>query len=313
MTTNQIPRVLSRLLTLAGRAKGAVQALAIILGIVQNTVAKIGAEIVDLTGPVGAPPTPPTGKIGILNDARQQSTDAQAALRAAIDAGRKLAMQSIDALRPILGRRWNSRWAAAGFSSGSLEVPRDPYAVLIDLREYFRRNSAHEVPAVGVTAAALDAQIVAIDAARREVDRTQAAKKAALDARNEAQLVLQRRMSALRNELDSLLADDDARWYEFGFRRPIDGHIPDLIENLTVSPGLPGELVLSWEPASLADSYAVTKQVVGVDLQPVFVKRVSDTETTLRDLPKGATVKVSIVSHNSTGDSLPVEAAAIVG
>src|SRR4030095_9839525 len=205
------------------------------------------------------------------------------------------------------------RWAAAGFSSGSLEVPRDPYAILIDLREYFRRNAAHEVPAVGVTAAALDAQIVAIDAARREVDRAQAAKTAALDARNEAQLVLQRRMSSLRNELDSLLADDDARWYEFGFRRPIDGHIPAMVEGLTVSPGLPGELVVTWEPASLADSYAVTKQVVGVDLQPVFVKRVSDTETTLRDLPTGATVKITIVSHNSTGDSLPVEAAAIVG
>jgi hypothetical protein len=313
MTTNRIPRVLSRLLTLAGRAKSALEALAIILGIVQNTAAKVGAEIVDLTGPVGAPPTPPTGKIGKLNDARQQSAAAQAALRAVIDAARTLAMQSIDVLRPILGRRWNSLWAAAGFSGGSLAVPRDPYAILIDLREYFRRHSAHEVPAVGVTAAALDAKIVAIDDARRDADSAQAAKTAALDARDEAQLVLQRRLSSLRYELESLLADDDARWYEFGFRRPIDGRIPDLVEGLTVSPGLPGELVLSWDPASLAESYAVTKQVVGVDLRPVFVKRVSDTETTLRDLPTGATVKVTIVSHNSTGDSLPVEAAAIVG
>jgi hypothetical protein len=279
----------------------------------QNTAAKIGTEIVDLTGPAGAPPTPPTGKIGILNDARQQSTDAQAALRAVIEAGRQLAMQSIDVLRPILGRRWNSRWNAAGFSSGSLAVPRDPYRLLIDLREYFRRNSAHEVPAVGVTAAALDAQIVAIDAARRDVDRAQAAKTAALDARNDAQLALQRRLSALRYELGSLLAGDDSRWYEFGFRRPIDGRIPAMVEGLTVTPGLPGELVVSWEPAPLAESYAVTKLVVGVDAQSVFVKRVNDTETILHELPTGATVKVTVVSHNSTGDSLPVEAAAIVG
>jgi hypothetical protein len=313
MTNNRIPSVLSRLLTLAGRAKSALEALATILGVLQNTAAKVGAEIVDLTGPVGAPPTPPSGKIGKLNDARQQSTAAQAALRAVIDAARTLAMQSIDVLRPILGRRWNSRWTAAGFSNGSLGIPRDPYAMLIDLREYFRRNAAHEVPAVGVTAAALDAKIVAIDDARRDADSAQAAKTAALDARNEAQLALKRRMSSLRYELGSLLADDDARWYEFGFRRPIDSHIPDMVEGLTVTPGLRGELVVSWEPASLADSYAVTKQVVGVDLQPVFVKRVSDTETTLRELPTGATVKVTIVSHNSTGDSLPVEAAAIVG
>jgi hypothetical protein len=313
MKTNEIPRVLSRLLTLAGRSKGAVQALATTVGIVQNTAAKIGTEIVDLTGPAGAPPTPPTGKIGILNDARQQSTDAQAALRAVIEAGRQLAMQSIDVLRPILGRRWNSRWNAAGFSSGSLAVPRDPYRLLIDLREYFRRNSAHEVPAVGVTAAALDAQIVAIDAARRDVDRAQAAKTAALDARNDAQLALQRRLSALRYELGSLLAGDDSRWYEFGFRRPIDGRIPAMVEGLTVTPGLPGELVVSWEPAPLAESYAVTKLVVGVDAQSVFVKRVNDTETILHELPTGATVKVTVVSHNSTGDSLPVEAAAIVG
>ena len=86
-----------------------------------------------------------------------------------------------------------------------------------------------------------------------------------------------------------------------------------MVAGLTLSPGLPGELVVSWEPASLADNYAVTRQVLGVDVQPVFVKRVSDTETTLRGLPAGATVKVTIVSHNGTGDSLPVEAAAIVG
>jgi hypothetical protein len=185
--------------------------------------------------------------------------------------------------------------------------------MLIDLREYFRRNSAHEVPAVGVTAALLDAKIVAIDDARRDADSAQSAKAAATDARNEAQKTLQRRLSSLRYELASLLADDDARWYEFGFRRPIDGRIPAMVAGLTLSPGLPGELVVSWEPASLADNYAVTRQVLGVDVQPVFVKRVSDTETTLRGLPAGATVKVTIVSHNGTGDSLPVEAAAIVG
>jgi hypothetical protein len=313
MTTNEIPRVLSRLLSLAGRAKAAIEALAVVLGIVQNTAAKVGAEIVDLTGPAGAPPTPPTGKIGILNDARQQSIAAQAALRAVIAAGRTLVMQSIDVLRPILGRQWNSRWTAAGFSSGTLAVPRDPYRMLIDLREYFRRNSAHEVPAVGVTAALLDAQIEAIDDARRDADSAQSAKAAATDARNEAQKTLQKRLSSLRYELGSLLADDDARWYEFGFRRPIDGRIPTMVEGLTLSPGLPGELMVSWEAASLADNYAVTKQVVGVDAEPVFVKRVSDTETVLRDLPTGATVKVTIVSHNSTGDSLPMEAAAIVG
>jgi hypothetical protein len=222
-------------------------------------------------------------------------------------------MQAIDVLRPILGRQWNSRWSGAGFSAGTLAVPRDPYAMLIDLREYFRRNAAQEIPAIGVTAVSLDAQIVAIDDARRDADSAHAAKKAALEARNAAQLALQRRLSALRYELDLLLEDDDARWYEFGFRRPIDGRIPSMVEGLAVMPGLPGELVVSWEPASLADSYAVTKQVIGVDTEPVFVKRVSDTETTLRDLPTGATVKVTITAHNSTGDSLPVEAAAVVG
>ena len=313
MNTNAIPRVLSRLLSLAARAKAATEALAASLGIVQNTAAKIGVEIVDLTGPAGAPPTPPAGKIGILNDARQQNTAAQTALRAVIATGRTLAMQAIDVLRPILGRQWNARWNAAGFSAGSLAVPRDPYRILIDLREYFRRNTTHEVPVVGVTAALLDAKIVAIEAARRDVDSTRASATAAKDARDLAQQTLQKRLSSLRYELDSLLANDDARWYEFGFRRPIDGRIPATVENLTVTPALPGELIVSWDPASLADNYAVSKLVVGSDPVLVFAKRVNDTETILRDLPAGATVKVTVVSHNSTGDSLPVEAAAIVG
>src|SRR5262245_1345405 len=138
MTTNEIPRVLPRLLCLAGRAKSALETLATPLGIVQNTAAKVGTNIVDLTGPVGAPPTPPSGRIGILNAAREHSTAAQAALRAVVAASRTLAMQSIDVLRPLLGRQWNPRWSGAGFSTGSLVIPRDPYAILIDLREYFR-------------------------------------------------------------------------------------------------------------------------------------------------------------------------------
>ncbi|HET6407582.1 MAG TPA: fibronectin type III domain-containing protein, partial [Chthoniobacteraceae bacterium] len=277
------------------------------LGILQNSTDKIAAEIISLTGPVGVPPTPPAGKIGILNAARQRHTAALTVLRETVAASRVLAMQAIDVLRPTLGRQWTSRWMAAGFSSGSIAVPRDPYLMLIDLREYFRRNADREVEVLGVTAVALDAQVVAIEAARREVDSARSAASAALAARNEAQRLLQRRLSALRYELGLLLSNDDARWYEFGFRRPIDGRIPEQVEEVTATPHLPGEIVVRWNPARRAENYTVIQQVIGVDPEPLLVKRVADTETILRDLPRGATVKLAVAARNATGDSLPVE------
>jgi hypothetical protein len=137
------------------------------------------------------------------------------------------------------------RWTAAGFRSGTLGVPRDPYRMLIDLREYtsvaIRPN---EVPAVRRNRRLLDAQIVAI---RRTLAATltasQSAKAAATDARNEHR---RRCKNVCRRCVMNSARSSPTMMLVVRVRLPpsIDGRIPAMVERLTLSPGLPGELVV---------------------------------------------------------------------
>jgi hypothetical protein len=69
------------------------------------------------------------------------------------------------------------------------------------------------------------------------------------------------------------LSRDDRRWGLFGFRRPIDKGQPDPVEGLKIHPGgIEGEVIARWEPSPRAKSYRVTKQVEGIDPEPVDVR-----------------------------------------
>ena len=44
-------------------------------------------------------------------------------------------------------------------------------------------------------------------------------------------------------ELDTLLADDDPRWHEFGLSMPSDPDTPEAVESLTLTPNMAGKVV----------------------------------------------------------------------
>jgi hypothetical protein len=123
---------------------------------------------------------------------------------------------------------------------------------------------------------------------------------------------LRRRLSALRNELTMLIGVDDPRWYHFGFNRPVDGRIPEPVTGLTVAPVGPGALQVRWEPSSLADNYRVTRQIQGVDPEPVEVGLFADPLAIVTSLPFEATVTIQVSARNSAGETLPTTVQAIV-
>jgi hypothetical protein len=261
--------------------------------------------------PLNPDPAAPIGKRAEHAQARAQAADARAALRAALGAGREYCADATDILRPHLGRRWNSKWHAAGFSAGSLRQT-DPVPRLGLFRAYFRLHPEHENAALKLTAAEADVQLAAIEAAQ-----SNNADKATLEAtakkeRDEAIRQLRRRLSGLRSELDLLLGDDDPRWYQFGFSRPADGRIPAPVFAVNVQPAGPGALNVRWDRSALADNYRVLRQVRSIDPQPIEVGLFADPLAVISNLPTGATVTILVSARNSAGETQPTEAEAVV-
>jgi hypothetical protein len=124
---------------------------------------------------------------------------------------------------------------------------------------------------------------------------------------------LRTRLVGLRSELEQLLADDDHRWRRFGFSRPIDRRIPAVITGLILRPGgLPGEVIVEWQPSVGAESYRVLRQVQTVDGSPLEIGLFNEPMTIISGLPTGKTVIVTVSAHNEAGDSLPTSASILV-
>jgi hypothetical protein len=261
--------------------------------------------------PLNPDPNAPIGKRAEHARARAESADARAAVRTALDAGREYCADATDILRPHLGRRWNSKWHAAGFSAGSLRQT-DPVPRLGLFRAYFRLHPEHENVALKLTAAEADVQLAAI-----ELANSNSADKAALEAtakqeRDEAIRQLRRRLSGLRSELDLLFGEDDPRWYQFGFSRPAAGRIPAPVFAVNVEPAGPGALQVRWDRSALAENYRVTRQIEAIDSEPVEVGLFADPLAIITGLPSGARVIVRVTARNSAGETLPTEQAITV-
>ena len=289
--------------TLVLQALDGANAIGTATGLAQNTGPRISADYKDYAGDPAA--TPPTlGKQGAYNKARGDLTAAQASRRQAIAAGRVLCGDAIDALKSHLGRSWNPRWAAAGFGGATIAVKYSEVGgKLEELRDYFTSNPTHEVTAKGITAAACEAVRNAINAAVTARNAAKTAFQAACDARDASFDQLKRRMSGLQEELGKLLRADDDRWATFGFTRPIDGSMPAKVKGVTLTPGLPGTVLVQWAAAARAINYRVSWQLVTSGAEIVEVGLFSDLAANLTGLPSGAQIMVLITARNNAGET----------
>ena len=307
----KIPTNREQLTDLAPRAKAGLAALGATLNVAHNTEARLTTDIHNFVGEPGSLIN--IGAQGQYNKQQVALTNARAARNAARLHARQLCVKAVDALIPHLGRRWNPQWTAAGFGGFSLEVTNTNVAArLLGLRNYFRSNPAHEVAAEGITEAAFEAEIAALQAAEHARDAAISDFRDARDARNAAQEQLRSRLSGLQEELGRLLSPSDNRWADFGFPRPIDGSIPERVEGLTLTPGLPGSVLAQWADASRALNYRVswTPQVSGGVTTEVGL--FADLAVTLSGLPSGLAITVSVTARNNAGETQPTIATIVV-
>jgi hypothetical protein len=124
----------------------------------------------------------------------------------------------LDHLKGYLGRSWNTRWLGAGFSEGTLRLPRNPVSLLLELRAY-----------LAVTRSARTAgqwrdcrpgehtwRWLSLRRSWQKATRLTLA-NVATNARDESLERLRDRIVGLRNELEQLIEPDDMRWRTFGF------------------------------------------------------------------------------------------------
>jgi hypothetical protein len=302
-----IPHPIGAVITLGRNAHVGALSIGAAVSLSQNTAPKIGVDFHDLAGDPATPLV--LGKQARYAAQIVAVKDAHAAKRDAIRDGREFCRLAINLLRPVLGNEWNTAWQAAGFHLSSLRLPAQPVALLTALRAYFGANPTRENAAAGITATAAEAAADAIDAAILAVGSAKAARVVRKAERDASLKKLRERLSGLRGELDQLLEDDDGRWYEFGFQRPIDGHKPAPVEGLVLLPVGSGTVMATWETSARAQNYRVTWKPTASSDPATEVGLFAETQAVLTSLPAGVPITVAVSARNDSGETTPTEAA----
>jgi hypothetical protein len=312
---NTIPTAQAPLVTLATKALAGAISIGTPVGLLHHPAAAIAPDVHDYIGDpgAGAPGSPPAiGKRGVYNQAKADAAVARALARTAAETGGAFCSKALGLLKPAFGYQWNPNWSAAGFTMGTLARPRNPIALLLELRAFFRANPGKESAEQVITAARADLLLTQLQTEQVAESGAKAALLAAKVARDISYVALRSRLSGLRVELGELLEDDDARWYQFGFKRPADGRIPSLVEDVVLSPAGIAAVRVEWGMSSLAENYRVIWRLAGSTGEPTEIGLFTDRQCTIAGLPSGANIVVGVSARNGSGETEPTEAAIVV-
>ena len=302
-----LPRKLNHLFRLAARTESGARTHAAAIGLPLNTAEHIHDDLVRAGGlPDDGTPSSRT----TLLQARTELLRLRGVRRDALAAARTFCTSTIDRLKPILGRTWNVRWEAVGLANRSLAVPRSrPYETVLLLGMFLRAHPEYEIPAMGMTA---DQATIVGDALMSATSAVDTARRVRIDASQSREYYVERlrkRLTAVRTELDLLLAPDDNRWVEFGFGRPTDLRRPEPVAEVTADPSTSGQVALHWDRPRRARHYRVRWRRAD-DPEGSWQEtpgRFRDPAAVLREMPSGETIVVEVVARNRSGDARAIE------
>jgi hypothetical protein len=281
------------------------------VGLLHNIETKIRTDLTALiglpAGPGGVPPPKPGFK-ALWNAAQTDKSAKTAAFRNVCSNARLFVRTCIRSLFPVLGESWSATWNAAGFTGGSLAVPANPLPMLQQMRAYYGANPTRETTVQGIacSAAACEAAAQSISDAESASNQSNTDSGTAYKNYQNGITAGRARLSGLRDELSQLIADDDDRWYAFGFDKPSDPATPEVPANLTAVAGAPGSklLIADWDDARRADSYRL-RAVTKTDNKEVANELMTDSQfsLTLAGVAAGAIVVLTVTGRNSAGES----------
>jgi hypothetical protein len=208
-----------------------------------------------------------------------------------------------DYLTGFFGSSWSPQWAQLGFLNGTLKLPGKDASrctILENVKLYFTEHPDHENAAKEYTAAKAGSVCTPLTDAVANVEDCKFEARTKFDLRDKAIRLLDKKLSELRKELETVLEPTDPRWLKFFDRIPGDPRVPDQVEEVTAS--VAGNImIVNWPDAPRADHYKLFKQVVGVDAEPVLVSSVEDSDAQFPVTP-GTVVKLQVVPSNAMGD-----------
>lgn len=210
-----------------------------------------------------------------------------------------------------LGSEWSELWVPLGFDSpvNGLQLPRTDEGrcrMLGFVKDYFTANPQHENTAELYTADRADDLCGPITQAKNALDGCKEDGRTRLNERKTALRSLDKKISRVRNELETLLEPLDPRWLKFFDRIPGDPRRPEKVVDVSVTVE-PGRMLLDWSDAERAARYKLEKLVVGLDEDFVVVKLVedSDADVQLPDVTTGTVVKLRVTALNGVGPGTP--------
>ena len=303
---NSIPAGLKDTIRLAVRALSGAQQFGASTGLLQNTAARIEADLIAVIG--HDTPGEFAGAQSTFSVQLADLSTARHAARLATKAARLFCQRTIGILKHRFGNQWNGRWQEVGFAGDSLAVPYDPMPLLVVLRAYLGAHPEMENTPLGLTAAQGQLLEAELSSARAAVASAKSGRLTKKRTRDAALRQLQKRLSGLRAELTQLLSPSDGAWLNFGFERPAAGRIPEPVSEVTVTPIGDGQVLVEWSAAPRATNYRVSWQIADEpDTPPTEVGLVHDRSVLVRELPHGAAVTIFVTSRNGSGETAPVE------
>ncbi len=313
MASNPTPTTLGELISAGEDMCDGLTQHAALIGIKQNTFAVTRAELDALIA----------AKAAVQAADGTQQPEAFAASRIADSNTKGFITRAIKVLSIGLGNEWSDAWLATGLPNNTVGVPRkqdDRFTALGGLKAYFAANPGKEVAALDVTAAIAETLYQALSTARQGAGNALKASGDAHKAIEEARAAFRERFRGVVTELEQLLEDDDARWYDFGLNRPNDPAQPGQPANVhcTVLGG--GRVLVQIDGARRANSFNYYRQITALpdgtpgtpDAEPVKVINTEGTQHTIEALPAGATVEFTVTGVNDAGEGQPSAPVSVV-
>lgn len=300
--SNPTPKSIGDLIAAGEDLCDGLEDLEVAVGIKQNTFALTRADLDALIA------THNNFKL-----AEGEEPDAYTALRIADSNGKAFIAAAVKVLSISLGEQWSDAWLATGLPDNVVGVPRTQdgrFTALGGLKAYFTAHPDMEVSTdkVVVTAAKATTLHAAVSAAREGVGQALQKTASKLLLREPAEAQFRKRFRGVITELEDLLPDDDARWYQFGLNRPADPATPGVPGDVIATALGAGRVLAQAGLSRRANSLNFYKQLVGVDAAPVKVTNTEGNQFTIEGLPVGADVDITVTGVNDAGEG-PASAA----
>lgn len=235
MAANPIEDAFDGLMLQSQRSYNGASALGATIPVVINTAALISAERTALR----------TAQ-NLYRGNRGDLDPLYATLRTAMADSRVFCTRSRDSLKKWCGNRFNNTWIPTGFTKNT-RIPQNeaPLTALVeDLGSFYTVHTDHEVPDLGVTAAAALALLTRLQNARAAIDTMKMTCVQCREDRDTKLTALRKRLSGLCKELSQRLGPLDGRWRDFGFNLPGASATPPVPKNVTVDNHTPSQFLV---------------------------------------------------------------------